>query len=273
MSRVVLVHWNAAEAEVRVAGLRIAGYNVACHCDPKANPRELLADPPNAFVIDLARLPSQGRELGAFLRRSPAARHIPLVFLEGDPAKTDRVRALLPDATFTTWDRVLGDLPAALSVPPADPVVPGAMDAYAGASLPKKLGVKTGSRILLVGAPRGFETALDALPAGAHADRRSSEPVDIVLLFVTSRARLAAGLRDAETRVRDGGRLWILWPRAAGRRKHAPTTASDISELTQSAVRAHGLSRGWVDYKVSSIDETWAGLCFARRKMEREAHM
>jgi len=34
-------------------------------------------------------------------------------------------------------------------------------------------------------------------------------------------------------------------------------------------VRAFGLDAGFVDYKIGSIDETWSGLCFARRSCSR----
>jgi len=39
--------------------------------------------------------------------------------------------------------------------------------------------------------------------------------------------------------------------------------------LTQPAVRAFGLAAGWVDFKISSIDDTWSGLCFARRQVKK----
>jgi hypothetical protein len=32
------------------------------------------------------------------------------------------------------------------------------------------------------------------------------------------------------------------------------------------AVRAYGLGRGFVDYKICAIDETWSGLLFTRRR-------
>jgi CheY-like chemotaxis protein len=257
LTRLVLVHWNSVEAEARAAALRAAGHSVVCHSDPKSDPHRLLIRPPDAFLIDLERLPSQGRELGGFLRRSAATRRVPLLFLEGDPAKTERVRALLPDAAFTTWERIDDDLAATLALTPAQPVVPGAMDAYAGVPLIQKLGVKASSLMLLVGAPAGFEHTLGALPGSARVTRNASQAADIVLLFAASRDALEAGFEGAAAHVQDGGRLWILWqktqPRGAARR------------LAQTDVRAIGLARGWVDYKVSAIDETWSGLCFARR--------
>jgi hypothetical protein len=51
--------------------------------------------------------------------------------------------------------------------------------------------------------------------------------------------------------------LWIAWP------KKAFGVATDLSE---NPIREFGLDSGWVDYKVCAIDETWSGLCFARKK-------
>jgi hypothetical protein len=55
---------------------------------------------------------------------------------------------------------------------------------------------------------------------------------------------LAAALQPA-------GMLWVAWP------KKASGVATD---MTEDAVRAVALPRGWVDTKVCAIDETWSGL-------------
>jgi hypothetical protein len=38
------------------------------------------------------------------------------------------------------------------------------------------------------------------------------------------------------------------------------------SDLDGNVVRTAGLAAGWVDYKVCSVDDTWSGLAFKRRK-------
>ena len=58
----------------------------------------------------------------------------------------------------------------------------------------------------------------------------------------------------------DRGALWIVWP------KKASGVATD---LDGNGVREFGLTAGLVDYKIAAIDETWSGLCFARRKGKR----
>ncbi|MBN1421686.1 MAG: hypothetical protein JXP34_23130 [Planctomycetes bacterium] len=104
MERIVLFHWNAAEAEERAKRLREPGREVRAiaRVDPSIL-RVLRDDPPDAFVIDLGRLPSQGREVAAFLRRKRATRAVPIVFAGDAPDKNACVRALLPDAAYTGW--------------------------------------------------------------------------------------------------------------------------------------------------------------------------
>ena len=259
MKRIVLVHWNVEEAEERAARLREAGYDVFCHSDSRANPRSLRDDPPDAFVIDLTRMPSQGREIGGWLRRQKATRDVPLVFVEGDPEKTARVRALLPDAMFTSWDEIVARLADAIERPPEEPVVPGTMEAYSNVPLAQKLGIVAGVTIAMIHDPSGFEKTLTDLPVGSVVLGDTEGAADVILLSETSVAGLEVDFADATARLGVGGRLWIVWP------KKASGMASDLS---QASVRAFGLERGFVDYKIASIDETWSGLCFARRGSE-----
>jgi CheY-like chemotaxis protein len=257
MKRVVLVHWNAEEADERAARLREAGYDVSCHSDSRADPRSLRRGRPDAFIIDLARVPSQGRELGGWLRRQKATRNVPLVFIEGDPEKTQRVRDLLPDAAFTSWADIEARLADAIATPLARPIVPGAMDAYANVPLVQKLGITTGSLVALIHAPCGFEKTMGDLPDGAAVLLDGTEPADVILLFEMSVAALEGDFAATLARLNEAGRLWIVWPKA---------TSGVVSDLSQTVVRAFGLARGLVDYKIASIDEAWSGLCFARRQ-------
>ena len=49
----------------------------------------------------------------------------------------------------------------------------------------------------------------------------------------------------------------MIWPKKASGVK---------SDLDGNIVRETGLSAGWVDFKVCSIDQTWSGLAFKRRR-------
>jgi hypothetical protein len=259
MSRLFLVHWNAAEAAARAARLRRSGHVVTPFSDAGGGValRRVREAPPEAFVIVLDRLPSHGRAVAQWVREQKATRHVPLVFVGGAPDKLEKVRTLLPDATYTTWTRLRADLARALRQPPEKPVVPGAMAAYSTTPLPRKLGIAADKRVAVLGAPKDFAaTALGALPAGVELRTRARGTHDVVLLFTRAQADLERRFPTATRSVADGGRLWLVWP------KKASGMASDLSE---SDVRAFGLARGWVDYKICAVDGTWSGLCFARR--------
>lgn len=256
VTHIQLIHWHPGEAEARAAVLQAAGYEVTAGPMDPGVARALQAEPPGAVVIDLGRLPSQGRDAGLMLRKPRATRHVPLVFVGGLPEKVARVREMLPDAVYTTWEEIEDALAYALAHPLADPVVPrSTLDGYAGAPLAKKVGIREGSRIGLVGAPAGFGAVLGELPAGASVREGVGAPCDLILWFPRSREDMEEGILAVGAAMgRDG--LWVVWPKKA---------SGISSDLTQPVVRAIGLATGLVDYKVAAINDTWTGLRFTRR--------
>ena len=259
MDRVRLIHWNAAEAEERAGRLRALGYVV--EWAPPRGPasfRELAADPPAAVVIDLSRLPSQGRDAAVTLRLRAGTRRVPLLFVGGEPAKLPPIRALLPDAVYTTWDEIGDALAQAIAAPPADPVVPrSAFEAYAGRPLLDKLGIKAGIRLALLGAPPDFGDALGVLPDGVTMGDELEAATDLAIWFVRSPAELEGGIERLAAQVQRAS-LWIAWPKKG--------SALAVGGLAEQPVREAGLAAGLVDFKICAIDDTWSALLFRRRK-------
>jgi CheY-like chemotaxis protein len=256
--RIVLIHWNEAEGAVRAAALRAAGFPTTCLA-PRggaADLRALRQNVPDAFVIDLTRIPSQGRAVAVELRRQKATRLAPLVFAGGEPEKVDRIRTLLPDATYTAWEDIAAAVRSALANAPAAPAVPSTMDFYAGASLAKKLGIRPGTVVALLEAPEGFEGQLEPLPPHVEIRRGARGRASLVLLFAMSMRDVRKRFDTAARLLEHGGSVWIAWPKKAS---GIPT------DLGETGVRAFGLAAGWVDYKVCAIDQTWSGLLFTRR--------
>ena len=261
MSRIVVMHAKPGEADGPSERLRSAGHDVQVMWpDGMPGLAALRKDPPDVFVIDLARQPSQGQALGTALRQLKATRHVPLVFVDGDPKKTARVKTALPDATYATWRGIRGAVKQALSRPPATPVVPDTMAGYSGTPLPKKLGIRAGSVVALLGAPRGFEKTLGRLPGGVVLRHDARKAAGVLLLFVTSRSELRKRFGSATRAMGEPGALWIVWPKKA---------SGVDTDLGGNEVRAFGLEAGLVDYKIAAIDATWSGLCFARRRPRR----
>jgi hypothetical protein len=136
------------------------------------------------------------------------------------------------------------------------PAVPAVMAGYSGTPLAKKLGIRDRHSVVLVNPPLGFEKKLEPLPAGVEFHENASR-ANVALLFATSQAELVGDFRPLAQVLPEKVALWVAWP------KKSSGVQSDLSE---DRVRALGLDSGWVDYKVCAIDETWSGLCFARRK-------
>ncbi|WP_433562776.1 hypothetical protein ACQP1O_35885 [Nocardia sp. CA-151230] len=133
------------------------------------------------------------------------------------------------------------------------------MAGYSGTPLPRKLGIKAESRVLLAGAPVGFE--LGELPGGVEVHRRAGAgPYDVILGFCPDRATLTRRFPGWRQRLAVDGGLWLAWPKKAS---GVPT------DLGENAAREYGLAQGLVDNKVAAIDDTWSGLRFVIRLADR----
>lgn len=133
---------------------------------------------------------------------------------------------------------------------------------YSGTPLPRKLGIKPGARVALLGAPDGFEATLGELPDGVRVRRRLAGrgELDVVVAFFDERAALARRLEALIAVLQPAGALWVAWPkRASG----VPT------DVTEDVVRELALAAGVVDVKVCAIDATWSGLKLVRRLRDR----
>jgi hypothetical protein len=69
-----------------------------------------------------------------------------------------------------------------------------------------------------------------------------------------------AGLPAMRTRAAKS-RLWIIYPKL-----QAKTKKKTEGGLTQTFIRTSALAIGLVDYKICSVNETWTGLLFTRKK-------
>lgn len=254
--RVHVLHWEH-EPEALVAPLSKAGHEVGLTVPAGMRSLSpLKRDPPDVLVIDLDRRPATGRDVALAVRADAKLRELPLLLAGGEDEFVAAARELLPDATFAPWARIRSAVREAAGTPvPARPAAPSKLAGYAGTPLAKKLGLKPGARVALVGAPEGFEAALGPLPEGTTLAREARGARDLTVWFVRERAALDRRI-GALAKVADGG-LWICWPRRNG------GLAGDLGERE---VRAAGLAHGLVDHKVAAIDEAWSGLRFAVRK-------
>jgi hypothetical protein len=194
-------------------------------------------------------MPSHGRAIGVFFRQRKTTRGVPLVFFGGELEKVETTRELLPDAIYLEWKNVarlgrdIGQAKACVTH------VPKTMAQYAKVPLARKLGVRDGVEVVLIGVPDDVRDRL-----GTYEEARTGERV---LFFAHSMRELENGFDVAAARVKRGGGLWVMWP------KKASGAGSDV---TLPLVRAVALESRWVDYRICSVDETWSGMLFARKR-------
>jgi len=134
------------------------------------------------------------------------------------------------------------------------------MAGYSATPLAKKLGIDVGSRIYLSDAPKNYLTLVAPLPEGIRVVRKIDGETDIVHIFSTERAHLAAALRATLKRIKPDGTIWVSWP------KKSSKVSTDITENT---IREVALPMGLVDIKVCAVDEVWSGLKLVVRKENR----
>ncbi len=133
------------------------------------------------------------------------------------------------------------------------------MAGYSGTPLPKKLGIKEGSRIALINAPKDFARELE-LPDNAQIVTRVTKPLDIALLFVLTERALLRDFDKLAKKLATNGMIWVAWP------KKSSGVATDLSF---ERVQRIGLDSGLVDVKICAIDDVWSGLKFVIRLKDR----
>jgi Protein of unknown function (DUF3052) len=133
---------------------------------------------------------------------------------------------------------------------------------YSGTPLPRKLGIKPGARLALLGAPDGFDQTLGELPRDVLVRRRLAGTFDVIVAFWSRRRDLERRLAALKAALDPAGGLWIAWPKR---------TSGVPSDLSEDVVRSLGLAAGLVDNKVCAIDEVWSGLRLVVRLRDRPA--
>ncbi len=142
---------------------------------------------------------------------------------------------------------------------------------YSGTPLAKKLGIKAGSRVLVLNAPGNYDELLGELPedvevscegerARLAAARVSASLADIVHLFTNSQDELMRELARLRNTIRQDAAIWVSWYKKAAK---LPT------EITEDTIREVALPIGLVDVKVCAVDEKWSGLKVVIRKENR----
>lgn len=136
------------------------------------------------------------------------------------------------------------------------------MAGYSGTPLVKKIGIKSGDRLLLFNEPAGFRTTLGELPADTTVLSRAQGRVNVAILFSDRKVQLNKSFSSLAKSLEQNGMIWVSWPKKSSGVK---------TDLNENIVREIGLANGLVDTKVCAIDETWSGLRFVIRLKDRRS--
>ena len=132
------------------------------------------------------------------------------------------------------------------------------MAGYSGTPLAKKIGIKEGSRVALVNAPKDFQ--FEALPDNVEFVKPTAKSLDIILFFVTTERALFKDFSKLAARLTANGMIWIAWPKKS---------SGVVTDLSFERVQRIGLDAGLVDVKICAVDDTWSGLKFVYRLKDR----
>jgi hypothetical protein len=122
---------------------------------------------------------------------------------------------------------------------------------YSGTPLLKKLGIKEGWKLRLIGAPADYFTLLQTDLSGQLCAVR--EVPDFIHVFAASvkdfekamPAVLQAAAKNRQIVV------WVSWYKKS---------SGKATDLTENIIRDYALANGLVDIKVCAVSEEWSGL-------------
>src|ERR1700690_880530 len=130
---------------------------------------------------------------------------------------------------------------------------------YSGTPLAKKLGIKTGMKILTINAPKDYRLWLGDFPEGAILVTSMSKPVEAAHVFATDSTFLAATLSKLRHKLKQDGFVWVSWPKKSSKVQ---------TDITDDVIRDIALPLGFVDVKVCAVSEVWSGLKLVIRVSE-----
>ena len=115
----------------------------------------------------------------------------------------------------------------------------------------KKLGIKEGWKIRLIGAPADYFHWLDADLSGQLCTAR--EVPDLIHVFAASAKDFELAMKSVLAAAGKNRQLvvWVSWYKKS---------SGKATDLTENIIRDYALANGLVDIKVCAVSEEWSGL-------------
>ncbi len=132
---------------------------------------------------------------------------------------------------------------------------------YSKTPLVKKLGLKSGYKVLLHNVPKYYFKLLGELPQDiTYLNTPNTKGADFIHLFLKTHIELTETFKTYKSALLSNGMLWISWPKGASKLK---------TDLNRDLIRNYVLEHRLVDVKVAAIDDDWSGLKFVYRLKDR----
>lgn len=123
----------------------------------------------------------------------------------------------------------------------------------ADSPLTKRMHLKPGMKLAVIGAPPGFRRLLEPLPEGVRLTTTLTGPSDIVQAFFRDRKQLLHKVPALKRALAAGGSLWICYPKL---------TSSAAGELSRDVIWKDLAPLGLRPVAQIAIDATWTGMRF-----------
>ena len=134
---------------------------------------------------------------------------------------------------------------------------------YSGTPLIRKLGIKSGMKILLVNEPAGYHDLLEEDIRDQVC--KKGETPDLVHLFATLLREFEAGMKSLKSLIKKNPSIviWVSWYKKSSKIE---------TDLTEDIIRNYALRNDLVDVKVCAVSELWSGLKLVVPVAKRERH-
>jgi hypothetical protein len=118
-------------------------------------------------------------------------------------------------------------------------------------SIAQKLFIKPGNNFLLVNPPEGYLSQMGKLPEGVTLLSDTGSPVEVIQVFVATRAELENQLPRLKELLAAKGMIWVTYHKGSSKVK---------TDINRDTINAYAHSIGLEGVAMISIDEDWSAL-------------
>lgn len=122
----------------------------------------------------------------------------------------------------------------------------------------KKLGLKDDQKVILVNIPENYFDLLIEVPEVEEAE--NEELADFIHIFENRLSDLENSFKTNISRLKTNGMIWVSWPKK---------TSNVLTDVDYHSAKLLAIQNGYIDVKVSAIDEIWTACKYILPKISR----